>query len=193
LKHLFSLATLAATATLALALTASAKADLVASTTAAPNPSGYATCTGTNADGSTATWTVGGKIYFTSDYSNPTAHVSPGGYHNIKPGKSGNPYDGSGGNPCIFQVSPSNNTQSNTTVQVSMKLTYTPYSGNSPSTQDVDRRAVSGLTGGFTYTFSTSSFAPLLDVKNAQFKVTSDQGTGSTPGTTLGTAATPYL
>ena len=49
------------------------------------------------------------------------------------------------------------------------------------------------MTGGVLYTFSTSTFTPLLDVNNVQYKVSSDQGTGPNPGPTLGTAATPYL
>lgn len=191
MKHLLSLvATLAATAALLLVLPGTAKADLNDATTAAPNPSGYATCTGTNPDGSTATWTVGGNITFISDTSNPTTDY-PNGWHNIRPGHS-NPYAGQGGNPCIVQLSGSGNIQAATVVQVTQKLTYTP-NGGAPKSVTLDRRSTSGLAGGFTITYSTSTFTPLLNVNNVQYKLTSDQGTGASPGPTLGTAATPYL
>jgi len=62
---------LAAATPLCLVLSGPAKSYSTDYTTADPNPSGYTTCAGVNANGSTATWTVGGVISFTSDYMSP--------------------------------------------------------------------------------------------------------------------------
>jgi hypothetical protein len=193
-KHLFSLVTaLAATAALLFALLGTARAASVAATTATPNPSGYATCTGTNPDSSTATWTVGGQIYYTSDYNNPPAHLEDGnghviGYHNIHHG-SGNPYDGMGGSTCEYKVTTSSNVQSGCAqISGNMNLYYTPYSSGS-SPEYVGSYTISAPAASTIYITGTSiTFTDLLDVNNVQYKVTSAQG-----GSTLGTVATPFL
>jgi hypothetical protein len=198
LKHLFSLATLAATATLALALTASAKADLVSFTTAAPNPSGYATCTGTNPDGSTATWTVGGNIVFTSDYSNPPAHLfvngQYAGYHHTHPGTSGYPYSGS---TCNYTAVTSSNVKAGCVIAFLLKITYTPYGGQATKQILGGQSFHTGQDGSHTYNpVFPITFADVLDSLNVQYKVCSDQlGDGGIVDrpSYLGVAATPYL
>ena len=192
MKHLLSLvAALAATAALLLALPGAARASIVASTTADPNPSGYATCNGTNANGTAATWTVGGHIYFTSDYSNPPAHVSPGGYHNIKPASSGNPYDGSGGSPCEFKTTTSNDILPGcATITSSADIYSTPYGGGSNPPQHVSTATIAGPVANRVYDSLGAylGFTELDDVNYVQYKVKSSQS-----GQTLGQAATPYL
>ena len=55
--------------------------------TTIPNSSGAVTCTGTNTDGSTATWTVGGAVSYTSapgaHYQDPSNPYNFLGYYNM--------------------------------------------------------------------------------------------------------------
>lgn len=190
MKHLFSfVATLAATAALLLALPGTARASIIDSTTADPNPSGYATCNGTNSNGTAATWTVGGSISFTSDYSNPFAHVSPGGYHNIKP--AGSPYYGSGGSPCEYKTTTSNNILPGcATITSTADIYSTPYGGGSNPPQHLSTATISGPVANRVYDSNGAylGFTELDDVNNVQYKVKSNQS-----GQLLGQAATPYL
>jgi hypothetical protein len=137
----------------------------------------------------TLVWKMGfSPIYFTSDYSNPTAHVSPGGYHNIKPGH--NPYDGLGGNCCTWTVVTSSNVNSGcASISGSVDMYYTPYSGGSGH-QRLASYTFSFPAANTTYgaTEFPFSFTELDDVNNVQYKVTSIQA-----GITRGTVATPYL
>lgn len=194
MKHLLSfVAALAATAALLLTLPGTARANSTATTI--PNPSGHLTCTGTNPDGSDAAWTVGGNIYFTSDYSNPPAHLEDGngnylGYHNIKPSINSNPYGGTGNASCTWQIMTLSNVQSGCTrINGSLDLYFTSYS-NGKGQQNVILYRVPNPVANSTYNMNSIplSFAELDDVNNVQYKVTSAQG-----GPTLGTVATSYL
>ncbi len=190
MKHLFSLLiALAATAALLLDLTGTARASAVDVTNAAPNSSGFATCTGANSDNSTATWTVGGQIYFTSEYQYPPAMGVAAGFHNIHPGVVG-PYDTMGGSICEYQVTTSSNVKTDgcDPIDGDMNLYFTPYTGGG-SPEYVGGYAISSPSASTTYkTASQFTFNEVVDAKNIQYKVTSEQGMGA-----LGTVATPYL
>lgn len=194
MKHLLSLvavlaATVALLLALLLALPGTARADSVDSTTAAPNPSGFATCSGHNSDNSTATWTVGGRIHFTSEYQNPPAQGVADGFHNVHPGAP-SPFDPMGGSICEYQGTTSSDVKTNgcDPIDGDMNLYFTPYTGGG-SPEYVGGYAITSPSASTTYvTSSQFTFKDILDAKNVQYKVTSEQGMG-----TLGTVATPYL
>lgn len=180
MKHLLSfVASLAATASLLLTLSSTVQADHDVVTTI-PDPSGAVSCYGKNTDGSPAAWTVGGEIRYTSDYSDPPAHLSPGGYHNTKMTLGGG---------CQYQVATSSNIKPGcATITGSMDIYYTPYSG-APTSEPVDSYTIPAPTADGLYTKSSPvPFGDIDDAINTQYKVTSSQN-----GVELGKAATTNL
>ena len=185
MKHLLSLAALAATVALLLTLPGIVRADNDAATTI-PDPSGAMSCYGTNSNGSSAAWTVGGEIRYLSDYQNPSTNFMAG-YTNIKMINTAN----RGG--CEWQVSTSSNINSGCAqITGTLYIYYTPDSGGSGSNsspQIPGTYAILNPSANILYTRATPfSFADIDDVTHAQYKVTSAQN-----GTELGRAATPYL
>ena len=182
---------LAAATPLCLVLSGPAKSYSTDYTTADPNPSGYTTCAGVNANGSTATWTVGGVISFTSDYMSPPAHYSSG-YHNEHEASPTGP-------GCDYQVVTSGNIQPGmASITGSADIYYTPYLG-APRNQNLFVYILHNLSPNSKYSSRATYPSPpgpypfcpcpeLDDVKDVQYKVTSLQN-----GTALGKVATPYI
>jgi len=189
-KHLLSfVAALAATTAMSLLFAGTATAMQVASTTAAPNPSGYATCTGQNSDGSTATWTVGGGIYYTSapgaHYQDPNNGYNILGFYNYKPYA---PTSNNGA--CTYTITTSSNIKPGcANIGGSADIWFNRYPGNQ-GWQHVSTYAISNPFPNWQFTANdpTVTFSEIDDVKQVQYKVTSVQN-----GQTLGQVATPYL
>ena len=185
MKHLLSLvAALAVTAVLALMFPGVAAAQNFASAV-------NGTCTGTNPDGTTATWTMNGQIAYNSAYG---AHFSDGngnvlGYQNISPNDVFAPPFGGGS--CSWSTRTSGDIKPNCaglTGKVFIKYTVYPGYGGTET--------LSNWVGGAyvppNYEYNPISgwgFNALSDIKNAQYKVTSLQGGSLTTWET----ATSYL
>ena len=184
MKHLLSLIAMAATTALLFILPGTAGANTNDQATTIPNASGHLTCTGTNPDGSDAAWTVGGHIYYSSDYQNPDTDYR-NGWTNDKPRTDGNQL----GSPCLWQIATLSNIQSGCAqILGNMNIYYTP-NGGSPTSEWVASYSVPAPAANTTYGNSTViTFGALLNVTQAQYKVTSAQG-----GPTLGTVATSNL
>lgn len=175
MKHLLSLvATLAATATLSLMFAGTAAAQLSAST-----PTG--TCTGTNADGTTATWIMGGTIIYTSDYNNDPYFPT---YVNYR--ESTGHYNG----PCSFTLTTSGDIKPNCAgLSGKVFLHYIVHPGYGGTQTLVTYATGETLLPNYAYGRGGIGFSDLLYVNSVQYKVTSLQA-GSM---TTWEAATSYL
>ena len=173
MKPLFSyVAALAATTSLSLILPITARAASYAATTI-PNPSGAVTCTGTNPDGSAATWTEGGFIYYIHSYSAHSydSHGTSLGWYSIV-NDSGSPNSTYG----EYQVVTSSNVKPSVNLNMTAYLSFLPYPGTgSVQTQAIVIQLHLVLGSGQVFNSPAFSYADLKDVKSVQYKVACQQ------------------
>lgn len=174
MKHLLSfVAALAATAALTLTSGGMATAQNTAS-------SGPFTCTGTNADGTTATWSLGGAVVYTVDYGNPYSHFP--NYLNYRPRGDNN--------ACGFTLDTSSDIGFNCAgLSGDIYMHYVVYPGYGGTQQIAHYTTGETLLPNHDYSRHDFTFSNVLDANSVQYKVTSLQAGSMTEWV----AATSYL
>jgi hypothetical protein len=167
---------------------ATAWAATIAYTTI-PDSSGLLSCNGLNADGTTATWTNGGSIGYTSVSG---AHYYQG-YRNITPSANGNVTDPDFyGCSTVQRLTTQSNVKANCSlVDFECYLAYKSYPNATPNTLWSAGGSVVPPANTTAVFENDGNFSALYDVKEIQFKCKAAQNQ-LTPALTW-TAATPYL